>query len=77
MATQMAFDPITSVLLAVFLLQEKLHETPLGWVATLIALGAALAGMAVLARTQEGAVVAKPGSGTAVAGAGAGAAAGP
>jgi drug/metabolite transporter (DMT)-like permease len=73
MATQMAFDPITSVLLAVFLLQEKLHETPLGWVATLIALGAALAGMAVLARTQEGAVVSKPGSGTAVAGAGAGA----
>lgn len=65
-ATQMAFDPVVSVVLAVTLLQESLHETPLGWVATLIALGAALAGMAVLARTQEGAVVAKPASGTAV-----------
>jgi drug/metabolite transporter (DMT)-like permease len=65
-STQMAFDPITSVVLAIVLLQERLHETPLGWVATLIALGAALAGMAVLARTQEGTVVAKPGSGTAV-----------
>jgi drug/metabolite transporter (DMT)-like permease len=73
-ATQMAFDPIASVLLAVFLLHETLHETPLGWVATVIALGAALAGMAVLARTQEGTVAAKPGSGTAVGGgAGAGA----
>jgi drug/metabolite transporter (DMT)-like permease len=65
-ATQMAFDPLVSVVLAVTLLQESLHETPLGWVATLIALGAALAGMAVLARTQEGTVVTKPGSGTAV-----------
>lgn len=65
-ATQMAFDPIVSVVLAITLLREQLHETPLGWVATLLALGAALGGMAVLARTQEGAVVAKPGSGTAV-----------
>ncbi|UGS37089.1 DMT family transporter [Capillimicrobium parvum] len=67
-ATQMAFDPIVSVVLAVTLLQESLHETTLGWIATLIALGAALAGMVVLARTQEGTVVAKPGSGSAVAG---------
>jgi hypothetical protein len=66
-ATQMAFDPIVSVVLAVTLLQESLHETTLGWIVTLIALGAALAGMVVLARTQDGAVVAKPGSGTAVA----------
>jgi len=67
-STQMAFDPITSVLLAVTLLQESLHETTLGWIATIIALAAALGGMVVLARTQEGAVVAKPGSGSAVAG---------
>jgi drug/metabolite transporter (DMT)-like permease len=52
-ATSMAFDPITSVVLGVTLLQESLHETALGSVATLAALVAALAGMAILARTQS------------------------
>jgi drug/metabolite transporter (DMT)-like permease len=65
-ATAMAFDPIVSVVLAVTLLQESLHESALGAVATVVALGAALGGMVVLARTQEGAVAAKPSSGSAV-----------
>jgi drug/metabolite transporter (DMT)-like permease len=52
-ATSMAFDPITSVVLGVTLLQESLHETALGSIATLAALVAALAGMAILARTQS------------------------
>ncbi len=67
-ATQMAFDLLASVVLAVTLLRESLHTSPAGAVATGLALVAALAGMAVLARTQEGAVASKPGSGTAVAG---------
>jgi drug/metabolite transporter (DMT)-like permease len=52
-ATSMAFDPITSVVLGVTLLEESLHETPLGAVATLAALAAALVGMALLARSQS------------------------
>jgi hypothetical protein len=66
-ATQMAFDPIVSVVLAVTLLQESLHETPLGLAATIVALAAALGGMAVLARTQDGTIVSKPGTGAALA----------
>lgn len=52
-ATSLAFDPITSVVLGVTLLQESLHTTPAQLVGTVIALGAALAGMAVLARSQS------------------------
>jgi drug/metabolite transporter (DMT)-like permease len=52
-ATSLAFDPITSVVLGVTLLQESLHTTPLELVGTVIALAAALAGMAVLARSQS------------------------
>jgi drug/metabolite transporter (DMT)-like permease len=52
-ATSMAFDPIASVVLGVTLLDESLHETPLGAVATLAALAAALVGMAILARSQS------------------------
>jgi drug/metabolite transporter (DMT)-like permease len=52
-ATSMAFDPITSVVLGVTLLDESLHETPLGAVATVAALAAALVGMALLARSQS------------------------
>jgi drug/metabolite transporter (DMT)-like permease len=65
-ATSMAFDPIASVVLGATLLQESLHETPLGVVATVLSLGAALAGMAVLARSQALPPVGKPGSGSAV-----------
>jgi drug/metabolite transporter (DMT)-like permease len=52
-ATSMAFDPITSVVLGVTLLDESLHETPLGAIATMAALLAALVGMAILARSQS------------------------
>ena len=52
-ATSLAFDPITSVILGVTLLQESLHTTPAQLVGTVIALAAALAGMAVLARSQS------------------------
>ena len=66
LATEMAFDPITSVVIATTLLEESLHETLLGWIATLASLAAVLAGMVILARTSEGAVAVKPGSGAAV-----------
>ena len=66
-ATQMAFDPITSVILALTILQESLHESTVGAVVSTAALVAALLGMVVLSRNQEGGVAAKPGSGTAVA----------
>lgn len=52
-ATSLAFDPITSVVLGVTLLDETLHTSPLGIVGTVIALAAALAGMAILARSQS------------------------
>ena len=52
-ATSMAFDPISSVVLGVTLLEESLHTSALGIAATLLALAAALAGMAILARSQS------------------------
>jgi drug/metabolite transporter (DMT)-like permease len=54
-ATQMSFDPITSLVLAIVLLDESLDSSPLEVVATVIALAAALGGVAVLARAQEAA----------------------
>lgn len=54
-ATSMAFDPISSVLLGTTLLQESLHTSALGSVAAVLALLAALGGLAVLARTQSSA----------------------
>jgi len=59
-ATSMAFDPIASVVLGVTLLDESLHTTALGTAATLVALVAALAGMAILARTQSQTTATKP-----------------
>jgi drug/metabolite transporter (DMT)-like permease len=47
-ATSMAFDPITSVVLGTTLLEESLHTSALGTVAALAALAAALGGIAVL-----------------------------
>ncbi len=52
-ATSMAFDPITSVVLGVTLLDESLHTTPLDAIGTALALAAALVGMALLARSQS------------------------
>ncbi|MDW5597731.1 DMT family transporter [Conexibacter stalactiti] len=65
-ATSMAFDPISSVILGTTLLQESLHTSTLGAVAAVAALVAALGGLAVLARTQEGSVASKPAQGTAM-----------
>jgi drug/metabolite transporter (DMT)-like permease len=62
-ATSMAFDPITSVVLGTTLFEESLHETAAGVAAIVASLGAALAGMAVLARAESGPPAGKPGSG--------------
>jgi drug/metabolite transporter (DMT)-like permease len=53
-ATSMAFDPITSVVLGITLLEESLDASPLDIAGTALALGAAGVGMAVLARQQQG-----------------------
>jgi drug/metabolite transporter (DMT)-like permease len=53
-ATSMAFDPITSVILGVTLLDESLNVGAGDIVATFFALVAAGAGMAILARQQSG-----------------------
>jgi drug/metabolite transporter (DMT)-like permease len=53
-ATSMAFDPITSVVLGVTLLQEKLNVGPLEILATVLALVAAGVGMAILSRQEAG-----------------------
>lgn len=52
-ATSMAFDPITSVVLGIALLHESLDAQPLEVAATVASLVAALAGMAILARSQS------------------------
>jgi len=52
-ATSMAFDPITSVVLGVTLLHESLDTGALDLVATLAALAAAGFGMAILSRQQS------------------------
>lgn len=52
-ATQMTLDPITSLVLAVTLLQESLDSSAPDVIATVVALGLVLAGVAVLARRQE------------------------
>jgi drug/metabolite transporter (DMT)-like permease len=58
-ATAMALDPISSVVLGTTLLQETLDTSGLGVVLGLAALAGTLAGLAVLARTQ-GQLVAEP-----------------
>ena len=67
-ATAMAFDPISSVVLGLTLMRESLHASALGAAVSLVALVAALGGLAVLARRQEGGVAAKPGQGSALPG---------
>jgi drug/metabolite transporter (DMT)-like permease len=52
-ATSMAFDPIISVVLGITLLEESLDTGPLDIAATVLALGAAGVGMAVLSRQQS------------------------
>ncbi len=52
-ATSMAFDPITSVVLGVAVLGESLDTNPAEIAATLLSLAAAVVGMAILARSQS------------------------
>jgi drug/metabolite transporter (DMT)-like permease len=52
-ATSMAFDPIVSVVLGVTVLNESLDASAPELAATLLSLVAAVAGMAVLARSQS------------------------
>jgi len=52
-ATSMSFDPIVSVVLGVALLHESLDANPAEVLATLASVLAAVAGMAVLARSQS------------------------
>jgi drug/metabolite transporter (DMT)-like permease len=66
LAAMMALDPITSVVIATTLMEESLHEDAAGIVATLAALAATIAGMALLARSSQGQAATKPGSGTAL-----------
>ena len=61
-ATAMAFDPISSVVLGTTLLQESLDTSALNATVAVVALAATLAGLAVLARNQ-GELVAEPQSG--------------
>jgi len=61
-ATSLSFDPITSVVLGVTLLDESLRTTAIEGVGLAIALAVALAGMAILARSQA---QAEPASGSA------------
>ncbi|MGV1050225.1 MAG: DMT family transporter [Solirubrobacterales bacterium] len=52
-ATSMAFDPIASVVLGITVLHEQLDSSPPEVAATLLSLAAAVAGMAILARSQS------------------------
>ncbi|HZV72458.1 MAG TPA: DMT family transporter [Conexibacter sp.] len=58
-ATAMAFDPISSVVLGTTLLRESLDTTALGVAVGIAALAATLAGLALLARTR-GELVSEP-----------------
>ena len=51
-ATSMGFDPIASVILGITLFDETIAETPIGIVVTVLSLAAALAGVAILSRSQ-------------------------
>ena len=52
-ATSTAADPVVSVVLGLVLFDESLHVAGVGAIVSVVALGAALGGMAVLARAEE------------------------
>jgi drug/metabolite transporter (DMT)-like permease len=52
-ATSMTLDPVTSVALGVTMFQESLHDSAAGAAASLVALGAMVAGIVVLAAAQR------------------------
>lgn len=53
-STQMALDPVSSLVLGIFAFDERLHETPLGVVGSLAGIAAMLVGLVVLAAAQQG-----------------------
>src|SRR5215218_524152 len=67
LATAIAFDPLASVVLGITLLEESLHTSTAGSVAACAALAAAIGGLAVLARREEGSTQTKPAGGHQVA----------
>ena len=62
-ATCMALDPVTSVALGVGLLEESLHSSTAGNLAAGAALVAAIGGLVVLSRREEGSAQTKPAGG--------------
>jgi drug/metabolite transporter (DMT)-like permease len=60
-ATSMAFDPITSVVLGITLLEESLDASPPDIAGTALALGAAGVGMAILSRQEQAQPAPAPG----------------
>jgi drug/metabolite transporter (DMT)-like permease len=52
-ATTMAFDPLSSLVFGVFLFEEALHESAVGYAISLLSLAAALAGLVILARAKS------------------------
>jgi drug/metabolite transporter (DMT)-like permease len=52
-ATTMAFDPLSSLVFGVFLFEEALHESAVGYAISLLSLAAALAGLVMLARAKS------------------------
>ena len=51
-ATTMAFDPLSSLVFGIVLFDEALHETAIGYIVSLLSLGAALVGLVILARAK-------------------------
>jgi hypothetical protein len=51
-ATTMAFDPLSSLVFGIFLFEEALHESAVGYTISLLSLAAALAGLVILARAK-------------------------
>jgi drug/metabolite transporter (DMT)-like permease len=51
-ATTMAFDPLSSLVFGTVLLDEALHESALGYAASLLFLATALVGLVILARAK-------------------------
>jgi drug/metabolite transporter (DMT)-like permease len=51
-ATTMAFDPLSSLVFGIFLFEEALHESAVGYAISLLSLAAALAGLVMLARAK-------------------------
>ena len=52
-ATQMAFDPIASVLLGVYALDETIHESTGGLILALAAFAVVMAGLVYLAGAEQ------------------------